>query len=65
MGTWKNDKKKGKGKTEYPNGDTYEGDFKNGLGNGKGKITWSYHEEFKEYEGDIKDDLMDGFGILK
>ena len=64
FGTWKDDKKEGKGKTVYPNGDTYEGDYKNGLGNGKGRITWSYHGVYKEYNGDIKDDLMDGFGIL-
>ena len=64
FGTWKDDKKEGKGKIVYPNGDTYEGDYKNGLGNGKGRITWSYHGVYKEYNGDIKNDLMDGFGIL-
>ena len=51
---WVNDKKHCKGKTTYPNGDVYvyEGDFQNGLPNGKGKIIWI---SGNVYEVEMKD----------
>ena len=47
------DKRSGKGKMTYANGDVYEGDFMNNKFHGKGKFTY---ENGVVYEGDFLDD---------
>ncbi len=44
---------------KYENGDTYEGQWKDGLKHGNGKFTW---EDGGAYEGQWKDGLMHGNG---
>jgi hypothetical protein len=46
-------RKNGKGKMIYTNGDIYEGGFIDGMPNGKGKYTFS---KDGVYEGEWKDD---------
>jgi hypothetical protein len=48
------------GKYEYPNGDKYEGEFKNGIRQGMG--TYTYANGVK-YVGEYKDGYFDGNGI--
>lgn len=48
----------GKGFMEYKNGNKYQGDFKNGVKDGKGTLTLGDDK----YEGDWKNDLKDGKG---
>ena len=65
----------GKGKYTYNNGDVYEGEFKDGNFNGKGKKTyadssyedWSVYEPAdprRVYEGEFKDNAYNGKGKL-
>lgn len=51
--------KDGFGKTQLPDSSVYEGEFKNGLFNGKGILTWS---NAACYKGEFKNGLMDGKG---
>ncbi|ACI60398.1 TPA: hypothetical protein VPF83_001584 [Streptococcus pyogenes] len=57
-----NHKMNGEGKLVYPNGDIYEGTFKNGLFEGKGTFTaktgWLYNGEFHKGQAN-------GKGVLK
>ena len=52
---------KGKTKIDYFNGDSYEGDFKNGIKEGKGIL---YYKNGDKYEGEFKNDKRDGKGIF-
>ena len=45
-----------------PNGDVYEGTFKNGKFNGQGVLTCS---DGSSYTGEWVNDLQQGYGILK
>ena len=51
----------GKGKAEYPNGDIYEGDFKDGLKHGEGRYTWVNGDV---YEGAYSKDKKQGIGKM-
>lgn len=55
--------KDGKGKATYPNGDTYEGVYLNGMKNGEG--TYIYNEQKTVYCGNWKDGKKDGKGKFK
>ena len=44
VGTWKNDKKHGKGTLTYPDGSKYEGGFKNDKFSGQGKVLVQSHD---------------------
>jgi len=59
-GLWKNDKRHGKGKINYTNGDYYEGDFMNGLKEGKG----IYYYLDCYYNGGWKEDKRHGEGKI-
>ena len=49
----------------YPNGDKYIGEMSNNLRNGKGKMIYNQDKNKRNYyEGDWKDDLYDGKGVL-
>lgn len=50
----------GDGKAVYQGGNTYEGQFRQGLMHGKGKYTWV--KENVTYEGDFKDNEITGEG---
>lgn len=52
--------KNGLGKAQLPDSTTYEGEFRNGLFNGKGTLT---SRNGDRYEGEFKDGLMDGRGV--
>ena len=45
----------------YPDESRYEGEFKHGKRNGRGKL---FLAEGKEYEGDFRDDKPNGIGIV-
>lgn len=61
-GQWYLNKKKGKGKAQYPDGSTYEGDFDNDLYDGQGKLHWKHGYK---YTGQWKQGRMDGEGKFK
>ena len=61
VGNWKKDKEHGIGKAFLPNGDTYEGDFKNGSITGNGIFKWTNGES---YEGKFKDGYKHGLGVM-
>lgn len=61
-GQWYLNKKKGKGKVQYPDGSTYEGDFDNDLYDGQGKLHW---KQGYKYTGQWKQGRMDGEGKFK
>ena len=44
-----------------PDGTLYEGYFRDGQGNGKGRI---FHADGDVYVGEMKDDRAEGFGIF-
>ena len=50
----------------YPDGGIYIGEMKNNLRNGKGKMRYSNDDKYNRYlyEGEWKDDLFDGYGIM-
>ena len=48
----------GKAQVQYPNGDQYDGDFKNGVREGEG--TMVYGESGNKYEGQWKNNLKEG-----
>ncbi|CAK88416.1 unnamed protein product (macronuclear) [Paramecium tetraurelia] len=52
----------GKGIATYPNGDTYEGQYVNGIREGKGKYT--YNPSGDKYEGEFLQNLKHGIGRL-
>ena len=52
----------GKAEVQYPNGDQYNGDFKNGIREGEG--TMVYGESGNKYEGQWKNNLKDGIGKM-
>ena len=54
------DKREGKGKYYYENGEYYDGEFKNDLRNGKG-IEYYKNKKVK-YDGDFINDMYDGNG---
>ena len=62
-GMFNNDKKCGKGKIEFENGDTYEGDFKDNKFNGYGNFKWKKNGH--EYKGNYLDGKFHGFGYYK
>ena len=49
IGQWVNDKRNGKGYERYKNGNTYEGDFKDGKAHGGGIFQWSTGETYDGY----------------
>ena len=51
----------GKAQVQYPNGDTYEGMFNDGVREGQG--TMIYGESGNKYEGEWKNDVKEGNGI--
>src|SRR3989338_1678469 len=53
--------KDGFGKAQLPDSSVYDGNFKNGLFNGKGTLT---RRDGARYEGEFKDGLFDGKGIV-
>lgn len=60
-GEWEGDKQHGRGKCIYADGSVYDGDWKEGVRCGQGKIT---HGAFS-YEGGWVDDRPDGQGMCK
>ena len=52
----------GKAQVQYTNGDTYDGDFKDGVRDGEG--TYTYSEAGNKYEGQWKDNLKSGIGKM-
>jgi hypothetical protein len=62
-GTLKNSKMHGKGTYTWANGDTYEGQFSNGVIEGKGTIF--NRENGSRYTGDWLGGKMDGFGVFR
>ena len=52
----------GKAQVQYPNGDTYEGMFNDGVREGQG--TMIYGESGNKYEGEWKKNLKDGIGKM-
>ena len=52
----------GKAQVQYPNGDIYDGMFKDGLRDGYGSMT--YPEAGTKYEGEWKNNLKDGIGKM-
>jgi len=66
-GEWRNEIKHGTGTYEWPDGKVYKGTWVNGLMNGKGMLQYSKKESSSgrvSYEGDFKDDLPHGKGII-
>lgn len=61
-GYYKDNVKHGHGKFIYNNGDTYEGEFMNGVRCGKGKYTSLNDFGCFIYEGEWKNDVRHGFG---
>lgn len=62
VGEWLANRKHGKGRQFYQNGDSYYGHWANGQKNGNG-IMW-YNDPIKMYVGEWKDDKYDGAGVL-
>ncbi|KAK8805371.1 hypothetical protein WA158_002027 [Blastocystis sp. Blastoise] len=62
IGDYKDDKKNGKGKYIYSDGDYYDGDWIDDLENGRGRYVYN---DGDEYDGDWKEGNMDGYGIYK
>jgi hypothetical protein len=53
------------GKKTFPNGDIWEGEFKDGKLNGQGKKTFVYEGEVeKVYEGEFKEGELNGQGKI-
>ena len=52
----------GEASVQYPNGDQYEGFFKNGVREGEGSMV--YGETGNKYEGEWKNNLKDGIGKM-
>lgn len=60
-GEWSMGRKNGQGKMTYTNGDVYTGGWVNDFREGKGQFT-SLDKKVK-YDGDWKDDVMEGTGV--
>lgn len=50
--------------TRFSNGDLYVGNCINFYRQGKGRMVWSDHKKLKTYEGDFKENMMHGRGVL-
>lgn len=61
VGTFAEDKIKGKGRLIYNDGDYYQGEFDDNKPNGKGVLVRTT-EFIVTYKGDFRDGLKDGFG---
>jgi len=61
MGDFVKGKKEGKGRYVHSTGLVYEGDYKQGLKHGQGKLCNS--DETTSYEGEFKDGLPHGKGV--
>jgi len=59
-GEYSDDKKHGKGRYEYPNGDVFEGIWSEGSKNGKGTETFGNGDVF---EGEFRNDNREGPGV--
>eukprot|EP01088_Endostelium_zonatum_P015027 TRINITY_DN3510_c0_g6_i2.p1 TRINITY_DN3510_c0_g6~~TRINITY_DN3510_c0_g6_i2.p1 ORF type:complete len:159 (+),score=64.51 TRINITY_DN3510_c0_g6_i2:27-479(+) len=60
-GSWKDDKREGKGKMTWGNnGGVYDGSWKDDKREGKGVMVWG---NGNRYEGEWKDDKMNGHGV--
>jgi hypothetical protein len=66
-GDWENDKYHGRGDKVFVNGSKYSGNWKNGKRNGKGELWWKNPDAYSDsmYEGEWKDDLYHGWGLLQ
>ena len=64
-GDFKNDKKEGFGEYFFNNNDHYIGHFKNDRLNGYGKMILNNHNLIKEFEGEFKNDYIDGWVYIK
>ncbi|MDD2688968.1 MAG: hypothetical protein PHT41_02290 [Candidatus Omnitrophica bacterium] len=53
--------KEGFGKAQLPDSSVYQGNFKNGMFDGKGALIWT---NGSKYEGEFKDGLMNGKGVF-
>ena len=59
-----------RGIMEYENGDRYEGNWRNDVRHGKGKMTWQSNANRTpelggwRYEGEWQEDLPEGHGVL-
>lgn len=62
VGGYLYNKKQGKGRCKYHNGDTYDGMFDNDKRNGIG--TYISIKVKRKYEGEWKDDKLHGRGIM-
>lgn len=49
---------------ELENGNRYEGPLKNGLPNGRGKLTYSENDPRKSYEGNFVNGELEGTGLM-
>ena len=63
-GTWKNDKREGKGIMEYYIGNKFEGNWINDKREGKGKIIYEKNRKENIFEGTFVDDKIEGEGIF-
>lgn len=59
-GTYLNGKMHGRGKFKYANGNVYDGDWHDGVQQGKGTFTWA--EDGSSYEGEFWNNLRHGSG---
>ena len=59
-GQWVENQRSGTGLVVYPSGNTYDGEWKDNVKNGKGEMFWV--EVNEKYTGDWKDDKQEGFG---
>ena len=55
------DKRNGQGSLTFPNGDKYEGGFKDGFPHGQGRYSYS---DGKMYKGELKDGKRNGQGTF-
>lgn len=56
---------KGKGRYEWPDGSVYEGDIRDGLREGRGTFITSVNKETLSYDGEWKNGLKHGHGVMK
>jgi hypothetical protein len=66
LGEWRNDKMDGQGVLiDFESGTRYDGEFKDGQKEGKGKLIWQVDKgPRQEYNGEFKEDKMHGKGTL-
>jgi hypothetical protein len=65
-GEWKEDNISGNGTLKWKAGDSYIGEFKNGLRHGKGVLTYSEKNDLGvvSYDGEWKEGSISGFGTM-